>query len=92
MDIEYDPAKSERNIKDRGLSFELAREFDFESAYVWQDTREAYPEVRYAALGFIGTRLCFLCFSETGGGIRVISLRKATSGERKHYEKLFQNH
>ena len=29
MDVDYDPAKNERNIRERGLSFERVREFDF---------------------------------------------------------------
>jgi uncharacterized DUF497 family protein len=39
MIIEFDPAKNARNIAERGLSFELAVDFDFETAKVWQDTR-----------------------------------------------------
>jgi len=29
VDVEYDPAKNEKNIRERGLSFECVREFDF---------------------------------------------------------------
>lgn len=32
MKIEFDNAKNERNIKLRGLSFELAAKFDFDGA------------------------------------------------------------
>lgn len=43
MHIEFDAAKNEVNIANRGLSFERAAEFDFGAARIWQDTRKAYP-------------------------------------------------
>ena len=38
--ITYDPAKNERNIRERGLSFERAAEFDFETAVFNTETRK----------------------------------------------------
>ncbi|MEA1896915.1 MAG: BrnT family toxin [Bacteroidota bacterium] len=46
MKIDYDPAKNAENIKERGLAFELAEKFNFESALVWQDVRNDYRELR----------------------------------------------
>jgi uncharacterized protein len=46
MNITYDPAKNDRNIRERGLSFERTIEFDFETAIFWVDTRRDYGEVR----------------------------------------------
>lgn len=40
----YDPAKSVRNVEKRGLSFERAVEFDFQSAKYWEDNRVDYSE------------------------------------------------
>lgn len=87
MDIEFDPAKSKRNIAERGLPFELAADFDFETALIWQDDRFAYPEDRWVAIGFLGERLHVLCFCETERGIRVISFRKANAREVRRYDK-----
>jgi uncharacterized DUF497 family protein len=42
--ISYDPAKNQRNIRDRGLSFDTAAEFDFESALYAVDDRQDYDE------------------------------------------------
>lgn len=81
MQINFDPAKSERNAAERGLPFELAAEFDFETALMWQDKRRDYGEQRHVAIGWIGDRLHVLCFVETDEGIRVISLRKANDRE-----------
>lgn len=85
MIIEFDPAKNERNIRERGLAFEQAAEFDFSSASVIQDTRKEYPETRYIAVGYLHNRLHVLVFCETELGIRVISLRKANAREVKNY-------
>jgi len=81
MEITYDPAKSTRNIADRGLSFDRAVAFDFETAKLWQDMRQPYPEVRIVAMGYLDNRLHVLVFSESGRGIRVISFRKANPRE-----------
>ena len=85
MNIEYDPAKHQRNIHERALGFDRVAEFDFSTALVWQDTRKIYPEVRYVALGFLDARLHVLCFTPVAGGIRVISFRKANTREVRDY-------
>lgn len=88
MRITYDPAKNQRNIKERGLPFDQAADFDFESALIHVDQRFDYPETRYVALGFLHGRLHVLCFAEAPDGIRVISLRKANSREVSRYAKV----
>lgn len=85
MQISFDPHKNERNIRERGLSFELASAFEFETATIQTDLREDYGEVRYVALGSLHGRLHVLCFTETPDGIRVISFRKANDREVKNY-------
>jgi uncharacterized DUF497 family protein len=87
MEIEYDPAKNERNIERRGLSFDLAAGFDFETALIRPDLRHDYGESRYQAYGMIGSRLHFLAFSLRNGAIRIISLRKANTREVRFYEQ-----
>jgi len=37
--IEFDNNKNQRNIRERGLSFELVAAFDFETALIIEDTR-----------------------------------------------------
>jgi uncharacterized protein len=51
VQIEFDPAKSERNLRERGLSFERAADFDFETAVYLEDDRCSYGERRFRALG-----------------------------------------
>lgn len=87
MEISFDPVKNERNVAARGLSFERAVDFEFETAVIWIDARKAYPEVRISALGLLAGRVHSLVFSETPEGIRVISFRKANKREVKRYEQ-----
>lgn len=87
MHIEFDAAKNEANIANRGLSFERAAEFDFGTAVIAQDTRKAYTETRFVAVGFLDMRLHVLCFTPVAGGIRVISFRKANQREVRHYDQ-----
>lgn len=69
----HDPAKNDRNIAERGLSFELAHDFDWNSALVIEDARQDYSETRYQALGTIDGRLYMLVFTVRGEAIRVIT-------------------
>ncbi len=85
MEIHFDAAKNARNIRERGLSFERAVEFDFETAAVATDARYGYGETRYVAVGYLDGRLHVLCFVEIERGIRVISFRRANEREAKRH-------
>ena len=86
MNISYDPGKNEKNIVERGISFERAAEFEWSSALIVEDTRKDYGESRFQALGFIGKRLHALVFTPRAGQMHVISLRQANRREVKRYE------
>ena len=85
MKIEYDAAKNARNVRERGLSFERAAEFDFEAAITMEDRRREYGEIRYRSLGILDQRLHALVFTFRGESLRVISLRKANRKEGRLY-------
>jgi hypothetical protein len=87
MRIEFDPPKNKTNIRERGLDFELAADFDFDSAVIQLDSRKAYPELRYVAVGYLAHRLHVLCFTPIAGGIPVISFRKANLREVQSHEQ-----
>ena len=87
VEVTFDPAKNARNIRERGLSFERVKDFDFATALVAIDARHDYGEIRPVALGYLDRRLHVLCYIETEQGIRVISFRKANARETKRYEK-----
>lgn len=86
MNISYDPGKNEKNMAERGISFERAAEFEWSGALIVEDTRQYYGEPRFQALGFIGKRLHVLVFTPRADQVHVISLRKANRREVKRYE------
>ena len=91
MKIEFDPAKSEKNIRERAIIFDLAVNFKLETAKIWQDTRNDYGEKRFIALGHIEKRLFSMVFTIRGDILRIISLRKANNKEVLDYEKYTQS-
>jgi uncharacterized DUF497 family protein len=90
MDISFDPAKSERNERERGLSFSLVAQFDWSDAMIEEDDRKNYGECRYRVLGYIGDRLHAVVFTPRAGKVHVISLRKANKREVKQHEQKTQ--
>jgi len=86
MDISFDSAKSEKNLLARGISFELAAGFEWNSALLVEDLRKDYGERRFQALGLIGNRLHVMVFTPRANKAHVISLPKANKREVKRYE------
>jgi uncharacterized DUF497 family protein len=87
MAIVYDPAKSLRNLRERGLSFDRANDFDFATATLRIDDREDYGEVRIRAIGFLDARLHTLVFTDQDDDMRIISLRKSNRTEMRLYDE-----
>jgi len=85
MAITYDPAKNERNIRERELSFDRAADFDFETAVF--DTEIRRGEIRRIAVGYLDKRLHLLCYIPQSDGIRVISFRRTNAREARLYGK-----
>lgn len=86
MNIEFDPAKNQRNIEKHGISLLDAQAFDFASALIAADNRFDYGEQRYNAIGWQNGRLHVLTFTLRGENLRAISLRKANKREVAKYE------
>lgn len=85
--IEFDPVKSERNARERGLPFDLVVGFDFDSAWIVKDSRHEYGELRYRAVGQVDDLVVVVVFTMRGDVVRVISLRLANRKERLIYER-----
>ncbi|MBC8130778.1 MAG: BrnT family toxin [Rhizobiaceae bacterium] len=79
--------KSERNESERRLSFERAAEFAWDGALYDVDVRKSYPERGFIELGVIGVRVSFVCFANVEGGVRLLSFRKANSGEVRPFDE-----
>ena len=85
MRIEFDPAKDQANCAAHGLSLALAERLDWDAALVWVDDRFEYDELRMIALAPETVTLYYMAFVERGESRRIISLRRATRREVKHY-------
>ena len=88
--FEWDPVKGTKNEEKHGVSFEEAKSvFYDEYAIQFFDEAHSDQEDRFLMLGLSNeTRVLMVCHCERDEGetIRIISARKATADERKHYE------
>ena len=90
MTFEWDPAKSDQNLKERGFDFVFAV-LVFAGPYVeFDDTRRDYGERRIAALGLADGIPLSVVFTDrltpTGAVVRrLISARLSNRKERRRY-------
>jgi len=87
MHYEWDDNKRKQNLKQHGVDFYSAYEFDWETAITAADDRIQHNEKRLISLGLIKNRLHVLVFTYRRNSVRIISLRKANKREIKKYEK-----
>jgi uncharacterized DUF497 family protein len=85
--IEFDPAKSAKNLRNRGIGFDRFAEMDLARAISVEDTRKAYGERRLRVLGDIDGKLHAAVITPRGETMRVISLRRANRREERAYAK-----
>jgi uncharacterized DUF497 family protein len=84
---DWNETKRAANIADHRIDFTAIYEFDWDTAVFTIDDREDYGELRESAIGFIGEKLHVVVFTRRGEIIRIISLRKAESRDKKLYVK-----
>ena len=87
MKYEWDEDKRVANYIKHNVDFLDAERFEWTSAIEAIDDRAEYGEERWIALGYIDNRLHVLIYALRGDSIRLISLRRANSRERKYYEE-----
>ena len=85
MDFAWDEAKEAANLAKHGLSLGLAREIDISQVAVVEDRRRDYGERRLIVYANLLSRVHVVILSPRGGGMRVISLRKANRRETRRY-------
>ncbi|MEO0997236.1 MAG: BrnT family toxin [Pseudomonadota bacterium] len=89
IEFEWDLAKSRTNLKKHGVSFDEAQSvFYDEFAQQYYDDEHSVGEDRFIMLGMsMKSRILVVCHCERRDDetIRIISARKATRKERKHY-------
>jgi hypothetical protein len=86
-DFEWDQAKSLATFGDRDLVFEAARIVMRGPLLRTQDRRRDYGELRYMVLGELYGRVIMIVYTPRRGKCRIISLRPATSLERRIYDE-----
>ena len=91
MKYEWDEAKNERNIKERGIAFGYVENFEWTTSLIVEDTRQNYGERRFQAMGYILGKLHVLVYTIRQESIRIISLRRANEREEKIHEKALKN-
>jgi uncharacterized protein len=92
MDFEWDECKNEINFAKHGFDFnDASRVFDLPMV-IELDEREVYGEDRWIGIGLLDGRVIVVIYTEPSDKtIRIISLRKALSHERKEYERYIKN-
>ena len=87
MDISFDPAKRDRNLRERGLDFlDAAHVFDGPN-YRFEDDRFDYGETRWVTIGYLRMRMVVVVWTPRGQARHVISMRKANDREKALYQK-----
>jgi len=92
MIIEWDENKNRVNLKNHGLNFEIAQRVFDDPLHISKQDRHTKGEERWQTLGSIGGLSILLVAhtindNEGNEVIRIISARKATKQEKKHYEQ-----
>jgi uncharacterized DUF497 family protein len=85
MRIEFDRVKDRANLAKHGVPLSVAADLGWDAALVWVDERFPYGELRMIALAPGTGVLYYVAFEERGDVLRIISLRRATRREVKHY-------
>ncbi|BCL35012.1 BrnT family toxin [Nostoc sp. MS1] len=92
MEFEWDESKNQGNITKHGFDFADAYRIFNLPMLVQLDEREDYSEDRYIGIGLLDGRCVVVVYTESDDEIiRIISLRKALSHERKYYEQYLKN-
>src|SRR6266545_6867183 len=91
MDLrfEWDEVKAAANLEKHGISFDEAQTvFGDPHTMTIFDDLHSDSEDRFIDIGMAATgRILVVVYTETAERIRIISGRRATSKERRHYER-----
>ncbi len=91
LHFEWDPAKADANLSKHGISFEEAATAFYDSlGFEFYDEGNSEWEDRFLLLGMSSNfRLLLVChcYRQKDSVIRIISARKATKNESRHYHR-----
>lgn len=88
MDVAWDPKKADTNFRKHKIRFSDAEAVFFDPIALTIEDQDVKQEKRFVSVGsdMLG-RILVVVYTYRGETIRIISARKATSRERKYYEK-----
>ncbi len=88
MKIRWDPRKAEANFRKHKIRFSDAETVLFDPMTLTIEDQIINQEQRFLSVGSEAVgRILVIVYTYHGDTIRLISARKATSKERKYYEK-----
>ena len=85
MEVQYDKAKREKTLKERGLDFARAVEVFDGIHFTGQDKRQDYEEDRFITVGWLDDNMTVMVWTPRGEVRRIISMRKANDREKTLY-------
>lgn len=88
--FEWDEAKSEANLRERGFDFAYAALIFDGPTLEWDDVRQDYGERRILAIGQADEDVLFVVYTWRGAVRRIISARLANRRERDAYREAFE--
>ena len=92
MNFEWDERKNASNLAKHGFDFADAPGIFNVPIVVDLDLKENYGEDRWIGIGLLNGRVVVIVYTEPNEQIiRIISLRKALSHERKRYEQYIKD-
>ena len=87
MEIEYDPVKRQKTLKNRRLDFDRCLEVFSGPVLEMEDTRFDYDEARFITLGLLDVRMVVVVWTPRGNKRRIISMRKANEREKQQFRR-----
>jgi uncharacterized DUF497 family protein len=90
MFFEWDEAKSQRNLRERGFGFDHAAAVFIGPTLERVDNRREYGEVRIQAIGCAGDDILFVVYTDRGDVHHLISARLANRRERRLWQSFIE--
>lgn len=92
MNFEWDERKNQSNLAKHGFDFADAFRIFNQPMVVELDEQDDYGEERYIGIGLLDGRIVVVVYTEPDlETVRIISLRKSLSHERRCYEQYLKN-
>lgn len=86
MEIEFDPAKRERILRERQLDLAEAAELLLGECLTEVDDRFDYGEQRWLSYGLLrGEVVACIWVGQEEDGVRIVTMRKANRNEQERY-------